>query len=184
MPIQTTFQTNRLKLRPLFLSDAKAIQEAASSQEVAKNMISIPHPYPEKEADRYIKRQIKEFKQRRSVTFVLEEKTNQAFLGLIEVRDIDWEHWLAELSFWLKFEAWGQGYMSEALPCVLAYVFKDLNMNRLYAYHLVKNQASGRVLEKSGFVQEGVLRQGVKIYGVFEDVILKSLLKQEWQDRG
>jgi [ribosomal protein S5]-alanine N-acetyltransferase len=41
----------------------------------------------------------------------------------------------------------------------VGYGFKYLKLNRIYAYHLVSNEASARVLAKLGMKQEGVLRQ-------------------------
>ncbi len=82
----------------------------------------------------------------------------------------------------LAVEAWGQGYMSEVVQAVVRYTFEGLALNRLFAYHMLRNPASGRVLEKNGFKQEGLLRQRVKKWGRFEDVALCALLRQEWLD--
>jgi RimJ/RimL family protein N-acetyltransferase len=146
-------------------------------------MISIPHPYPDSEAEQYISKQLAEFENGHSVTFVIERKFKRVFSGLIEVRDIEQEHSQAELSFWLAVEAWGQGYMSEALKPILRFAFEDLGLNRLYAYHMVRNPASGKVLQKNGFVQEGLLRQRVRKWGVFEDVALLAILHRDWQGK-
>ena len=104
------------------------------------------------------------------------------FLGLVEVRDIDREHLQGELSFWLAVDAWGQGYMSEVVQAAVRYGFECLSLNRLYAYHMLRNPASGRVLEKNGFKHEGLLRQRVRKWGQLEDVVLCAILQQEWQD--
>jgi [ribosomal protein S5]-alanine N-acetyltransferase len=69
---------------------------------------------------------------------------------------------LAELSFWLAVTAWGKGYMSEALRTGLKVSFGQLNLNRLCAYHMLRNPGSGRVLQKNGFMQAGLLRQRVR----------------------
>jgi len=114
MPIQPTLETTRLILRPLSLADAPSIQCMASVREVADTMISIPHPYPDGEAEQYIRRKISELEAERSVLFAIERKSEKAFCGVIEIRDIEREHSQAELSFWLAVEVWGQGYMSEA----------------------------------------------------------------------
>lgn len=73
--------------------------------------------------------------------------------------------------------------MSEVVQAVLRYGFEDLGLNRLYAYHMTRNPASGRVLEKNGFQQEGVLRQRVRKWGVFEDVALWAVLADDWAQR-
>ena len=70
--------------------------------------------------------------------------------------------------------------MSEALNPLLHFGFKDLSLNRLYAYHMVRNPGSGNVLRKNGFLQEGVLRQRVRKWRVFEDVKLWAILQKDW----
>lgn len=176
-------ETQRLSLRPLTFADASWIQKLASVRPLADTMISIPHPYPDGEAKRYISKQILEFEEGRSVTFALERKPEKLFSGIIEIRDIEREHSLAEVSFWLAVEAWGQGYMSEALKPVLCFGFEELSLNRLYAYHMARNPASGKVLKKNGFVQEGLLRQRVQKWGVFEDVVLLAILREDWENK-
>lgn len=97
MLAQSTLETTRLILRPLSLADAPSIQNLASVREVADTMISIPHPYPDDEAEQYIRRQISEFEAGHSVSFVIERKSKKAFCGVIEIRDIEREHSQAEL---------------------------------------------------------------------------------------
>jgi RimJ/RimL family protein N-acetyltransferase len=179
---QRVLETPRLRLRPLELSDASEIQKAAGRREISDTMISIPHPYPAGEAARYVARRRAERETGRSVTFTIEQKEDRFLRGLVEVRDIDREHSQAELSFWLAVESWGQGYMSEVVREVLQYGFEGLGLNRLYAYPTLRNPASGRVLEKNGFKQEGLLRQRVRKWGEFEDVALWAILRREWRD--
>ena len=54
-----------------------------------------------------------------------------------------------------------------------------LGLNRIYAHHMVRNPGSGRVLEKIGFVGEGMLRERVRKWGVYEDVVLCAVLRRE-----
>lgn len=175
-------ETSRLSLRPVSDADAPSIQRAASVYAVADTMLSIPHPYPDGEAKRYVSRQVAKFKAGQAISFVIERKFDKTFCGVIEIREIEPEHSQAELSFWLAVELWGQDYMSEALKPVLRFGFEVLNLNRLYAYHIVRNPASGKVLQKNGFTQEGIFRQRVRKWGVFEDAKLWAILRQDWHN--
>jgi [ribosomal protein S5]-alanine N-acetyltransferase len=178
-----TLETDRLLLRLLDRADIKSIQDAASDRSVADTTISIPHPYPDGEAERYVLRKIADFEAGHSVSFAIESRSNKVFYGVIEIRDIDREHSQGELSFWLAVEAWGKGYTSEALKPILRFGFEDLELNRLYAYHMVRNPASGKVLQKNGLLQEGVLRQRICKWRVFEDVKLWAILRTDWQSK-
>jgi ribosomal-protein-alanine N-acetyltransferase len=179
---QPVLETQRFRLRPIELSDAPVIQKAAGAREISDTMISIPHPYPAGEAERYVQRQRSERDIGRLAAFVIELKAEGRFCGLVEVRDIDREHSQAELSFWLVAETWGQGYMGEVVQAVVRYSFNVLCLNRLFAYHMLRNPASGCVLEHNGFKREGLLRQCVRKWGQFEDVSLWAILREEWQD--
>lgn len=182
MLVPSTLQTERLTLRPLTYGDVTFIHAVARVRKIADTMISIPHPYPDDEARRYVARQLAEFEAGHSVTFVIERRVDSVLSGIIEIRAIEREHSQAELSFWLAVEAWGQGYMSEALKPILRFGFEELGLNRLYAYHMIRNPGSGKVLQRIGFVQEGLLRQRVRKWRKFEDVALWAMLKSDWYD--
>ena len=180
---QDVLITPRLQLHPVEASDAAAIQAAASAREISDTMISIPHPYPDGEAERYVARQKADRKNGHAISFTIEEKTEGRFCGLIELREIDREHSQGELSFWLAHDAWGQGYMSEAVGAIVQFGFEVCRLNRLFAYHMERNPATGCVLKKNGFRQEGLLRQRVQKWGQFENVAICAILRQDWQAR-
>ena len=75
---------------------------------------------------------------------------------------------------------WGQGYATEAARAVLRYGFEELKLNRIYAHHMTKNPASGRVLAKIGMRREGLHRQAMRKWDVFEDVVVYAMLQQDW----
>ena len=58
--------------------------------------------------------------------------------------------------------------------------FEQLQLNRILAFHMVRNPASGRVLEKIGMKQEGLLRQCVRKWNRFEDMVLMAVLHEDW----
>lgn len=55
-----------------------------------------------------------------------------------------------------------------------------MKLNRVYARHLAKNPASGKVMEKIGMKYEGLLRQHVKKWGEYQDLVCYGLLKDEY----
>jgi RimJ/RimL family protein N-acetyltransferase len=175
--------TERLILSPLDLTDCAPIQAAAGRRAVSDTMISIPHPFSARDAERYVRIRLGQMRRGRGVALCLRTRAEGVFCGLVELRAIDREHALAELSFWLSADAWGLGYMSEAIGAVLRLAFQGLGLNRIYAYHMVRNPASERVLARHGFRVEGVLQQRVRKWGVFEDVVLQALLKPDWLAR-
>ena len=77
-----------------------------------------------------------------------------------------------EIGYWLGEELWGQGIMSEVLPAFVNYCFEKFSLKRISAKTYENNPASARVLEKTGFVFEGRLRNDL----IKDGQILDSLL--------
>lgn len=63
----------------------------------------------------------------------------------------------ASTGYVLRKSAWGRGYASEAMACMVA-LSEQHDVVRLQAICHVDHLASARVLEKSGLVFEGILR--------------------------
>ncbi len=175
-----TFQTERLLLRPFTLQDAPAVAQAAGRREIADTTILIPHPYTEIHARRWIEGLVEAAAHNRVAVFAIQAKSSGKLVGAIGLREIDEEHSQAELGFWIAVEFWGQGFATEAARAVIRHAFESLHLNRVYAHHMARNPASGRVLEKVGLKREGFLRQRVRKWGRFEDVVLLAILREEW----
>ena len=139
--------------------------------------ISIPHPYSEPQAREWITSNAGPGAQGKTVVFGMHLKREGTLAGTIGLREIDAEHAQAELGFWVAVDCWRQGYATEAARAVTNFGFEQLGLNRIYAHHMVRNPASGRVLAKIGMKREGLLRQRVRKWGVFEDVVLMALLR-------
>lgn len=89
-------------------------------------------------------------------------------------------HDRAELGYMLLREQDKRlGYMSEVLPRVLEFGFRQMKLHRIEAIIGPDNVASLKLVAKLGFTQEGVLRQHYKVNDVMDDSILFSLLKNE-----
>jgi len=177
---QPTLETQRLVLRPWTLGDAAALQELAGQREIADTTISIPHPCTEENAREWIAEKAQAFAERKGAGFGLELKETKQLIGAVGLREMRLEHGEAELGFWLGVLWWGKGYGTEAARAALRYGFAAIGLNRICAHHMVRNPASGRVLEKIGMKREGLLRQHVRKWGVFEDVVLLAILREEW----
>jgi ribosomal-protein-alanine N-acetyltransferase len=177
---QPKLETERLVLRPLTPQDAPVVSRLAGQREIADTTISIPHPYSEEQALQWIAGNAEIFAKGKPVVFGIQLKSEGNLVGTIGLRDIDSEHSLAELGFWIAVGCWGKGYATEAARAVVAFGFEQLGLNRIYAHHMVRNPASGRVLAWIGMRQEGLLRQRLRKWGVFEDVVAMAVLREEW----
>lgn len=76
-----------------------------------------------------------------------------------------------------------RGIMARALTLTNRVMFEQHNLHRIMANYLPENVASGRVLEKLGFVREGIAKDYLRINGVWRDHVLTSLTNERWQAR-
>jgi ribosomal-protein-alanine N-acetyltransferase len=70
--------------------------------------------------------------------------------------------------------------MTEALRSIIGWGFHSLKLNRIEAMVMIENIASIKLLEKSGFLEEGILREYGFWKGKFHDLRLFSLLKKDY----
>lgn len=80
------------------------------------------------------------------------------------------------LGYSLAQDLQGQGYMQECLKAGIEYVSKELNIDRIQACYMPRNQKSAAVLSRLNFEKEGLARNYLKINGKWEDHILTALI--------
>ena len=168
-------RTARLHLRPLRMSDAAEIARIGGQRAIADTTISVPHPMDEAGAREWIREHLA-VPLHQQIPYVATLAGGGPLLGFVAIKHIEEEHRQAELSFWFDPAVWGHGYAGEAAARVVDYAFQEAGIRRLVAYYMVRNAASGRLLQKLGFFQEGLFRERVIKWGVLEDVIAAALL--------
>lgn len=89
----------------------------------------------------------------------------------------------ATLGYWIGASHARQGYMAEAIAILLPFAFGTLALHRIEAACVPQNEPSRRLLEKSGFRQEGLARAYLKIDGRWRDHLLFAQLADEWRSR-
>lgn len=90
-----------------------------------------------------------------------------------------------ELGYWLGARYRDRGFATEAAQAVVRWAFRRLRLRRVFAQVLGGNQASARVLEKIGFLREGVRRKHIRKGGRWYDAHQFGLLREEvpWRTR-
>jgi ribosomal-protein-alanine N-acetyltransferase len=85
------------------------------------------------------------------------------------------------LGFKIAADMQNKGLMTESLKASIQYVFNNLNLHRISANYMPRNAASGRVLAKCGFRQEGIAEDYLRINGKWEQHVLTSLINHDWK---
>lgn len=145
-------ETERLRLRPVRMSDARCVAKLAGDPAVARMVSSIPTPYLDCAAEGWI------------MTLNARKPLGEDFVFAIEHEDAGLIGTIGahkgghakaagfEVGYWIGRPYWGQGYATEALRGFLS---QARALGPLEAGHFVDNPASGRVLEKGGFAYTG-----------------------------
>lgn len=104
----------------------------------------------------------------------------ERMLGLAEMFDYDARVNCITVGYRLHPDAWGRGIATHTAGAMAAYLHGVVGINRVQAFVMPGNVASQRVLEKSGFTREGLLRQCQywKGRGVV-DLVVFSMLRGE-----
>jgi [ribosomal protein S5]-alanine N-acetyltransferase len=180
---QPTLATERLVLRPLVVEDAAAVALRAGDKRVARYLIAVPSPYPVSLAMRWIMARVAWWPHGRGVTLAIARRDlPRALLGTVSLRRYARDR-RAELGYWLGAEAWGEGFATEAADALVDFGFRELELSRVYAQVIDGNNASCRVLDKLGMMNEGVRRRHIRKGKKLCDVIMYGLLRDEWLDR-
>ncbi len=85
----------------------------------------------------------------------------------------------AMMGYWMGEPFAGKGTMTRAVPLALKQAFGPLGFRRIEAGCVPRNEASIKVLEKTGFIREGYAREYLCIAGVWEDHVLYARLKTD-----
>lgn len=174
-----TLATQRLLLRPLGDPDAPALLSIFSDPRVTRYMSNLPWDSID-EAHKMIAADRKAMTAGDHFRLGVERIEDQALVGMCTLFSFNWQCRRAEIGYGLAANAWGHGYMDEALRALLVYGFVDLGLNRIEADVDPRNAPSARSLERLGFKREGLLRERWIVGEEVSDTAFYGLLRSEW----
>ena len=158
------------RLRKWQKDDVKSLTKYANNWKVAQYLTDkFPHPYTAAHAMQYLT-----FASQQPHLFAIE--INEEACGSIGLHPQDDIHRKSvELGYWLGEPYWGQGVVTAAVKEIVAYGFKNLAINRVYARPFGTNEASKRVLVKAGFKQEAKLANAIWKKDRYEDEYIYTI---------
>ncbi len=183
---QPTITTKDLILRPFRDDDAAAVARNCADKRIAMMTRTIPHPYTIDDARGFLTNSKGKWESGDSAVFAVcvtqPDGSASEPIGACGMM-VDKIDVRAELGYCYEPSTWGRGYATQAAAAVVEVGFSILGLRKITAHYLPHNPASGRVLIKLGFVQEGVLRRQAHKWGESFDLIAAGLLKEEWEQR-
>ncbi len=167
-------------LRKYEKSDAEIVKLLAGDYEIAKMTLNIPHPYPLHMAEKWIDTHQAEYDNGRSLVFAMVTPEHNDLVGGIGLI-INQRFSRADLGYWVGKPHWGRGFATEASRELLRYAFEELKLNKVAATYMVRNPASGKVLQKIGMDYEGLFKQHVLKWDQFLDLAAYGILAETWR---
>ncbi|MGI5898321.1 MAG: GNAT family N-acetyltransferase [Christensenellales bacterium] len=172
--------TKRLILRPWREGDAEDMYEYAKDPLVGPNAGWAPHGCLEL-TRQILKRFIED-----DDTWAVALKEGGKVIGSVGIhKDSSRPYEGARmLGYVLNPSYWGKGYIPEACEAVISFAFEEMGLEILAVYHFDFNERSKRVIEKTGFTPEGIMRKATNLYdGTIVDKHCYSMTAEEYAKR-
>ena len=168
-----------LTLRELRISDAEALLELLSSEEVSR-FIS-PPPTTVDGFERFIAWAQRERLAGRYICFAVVPEGMDTAIGIFQVRQLDPAFSTAEWGFAIGRAFWGSGVFTAAARLTIDFAFETVGINRLEARAAVANGRGNGALAKIGAVKEAILRRSFLRGGKHYDQSLWSIVREDWR---
>ena len=174
----------RLLLRPFRRRDVGAIHEAviASIDDLQMWLPWASKGYSRSVSQHFVRDSIAAWGEGRAFDFsIRKQSAPDRHLGNVSIWHTSKQNSVAEIGYWIRSEETGRGICTEAVAHLLGVGFEELGLHRVTLRIAVGNRASERIAEKLGFLQEGTLREDVKIGARWVDHTIWGLLSNEWK---
>jgi [ribosomal protein S5]-alanine N-acetyltransferase len=149
-------ETARLRLRRPLASDAESIFARYASDPEVTVFLSWPRHRSVQDTRAFLEASDAGWRRWPAGPYLIEARESGFLLGSTGLAFETAQH--AVTGYVLARDSWGRGYATEALGAVVG-LAPALGLRRLEALCHAEHAASVRVLEKCGFVKEGLLRQ-------------------------
>lgn len=179
LPAHPQLEADRLTIRLVEPSDLTALLDINSNDEITRYL-----PYDSwkdiADAQAWYGRASARLAANEAGQFVVVHRQTRRVIGSCLLFRFEALSGRAEVGYVLAREYWGAGYMLEAMRAFVAFAFEQVGLRRLEAEIDPRNIASAKLLQRLGFVNEGLLRQRWALKGEVTDSGLYGLLRTDW----
>ncbi|GAB2572404.1 GNAT family N-acetyltransferase [Gracilibacillus alcaliphilus] len=169
-------------LRELRMEDVEDRYRWSLDKEVTKHL-NLPDTYPpftKEETAKWIEMCINKTNGYEQKAIITEDGTH---IGWVDLKNIDTFNKHAELGIAIgDRNHWGKGYGQSAMMAMLEYGFTTLALNKIWLRVEVDNEQAIKSYQRTGYVDEGILRQDRYRDGEYVDRLRMSILKHEFEN--
>jgi len=94
--------------------------------------------------------------------FIIQESNSKELVGFVDFKNIFWHIPKAEVGYFIDTNFEGQGVITEALTIIIEAMNKEYGFKKLLCRANASNLGSIAVVERCGFILEGVIRNDYK----------------------
>ena len=164
-----------MELKKLSYDDITDISAFANNKKIADNLRDVfPHPYTEVDARQFVELCINTQESQQVNRAIFYENKTIGVIALTLGEDVYAKS--AEIGYWLAEPYWGRGIATDAVREMCRIAFDQYRLARVFAAVYSYNKSSCKVLEKSGFELEGVLKKSVFKNKQFFDSYMYALI--------
>ena len=177
VPEKLMITTERLVLRLFQTSDAETVATLCNNYNIYKSTMYLPFPYSIDDALSWIEFHYDNLIEDFSYEFAVTDKeTGELYgaIGLSNKKDFN----QGELAYWIGEPYWGKGYATEAAQAIVQFAFEEKKLHKVFARYFSSNPASGKVMEKIGMKQEGILKDHVIKDGKYKDIVYYGIINE------
>ena len=178
-------ETDRLRLSVLRKTEAPRVTEYFVRNRDFHRQFSQTHPasyFTISEQRKFLAYDCDSFLAGSLVPFWISLKDSGEIIGRVSFFNLAYGGMMnCAVGYHLDKDHTGQGFMSEALEASCSFMFKEYKMHRIEAFILPENEASIRLIERSGFVKEGSRASYMHINGKYRDHEAYYLLEPDYR---
>ncbi len=164
-----------IALRPWHIDDANELAVIANNKHIAQYMADVfPHPYTIENAKTFIAMATNNPNSK--IFAITIDGKPAGSIGLHLQTDILRKN--AEIGYWLGEPYWNKGIITKAIPQMIDYGFKHMDIVRIFARIFGTNIASQKVVEKCGFTLEGKYDKTLFKNGEYLDELIYAIRKK------
>ncbi|RPI04429.1 MAG: N-acetyltransferase [Ignavibacteriae bacterium] len=103
--------------------------------------------------------------------------------GIIGYHSIDWMNKIVEIGYWIGEHYQGHGMVTKSCRALVDYAYYEYQLNRVQIRCATGNDKSNAIIERLGFVKEGLIQQGELLYDHFVDLYIYGMTSEAWKAR-
>lgn len=169
----------RVYLRAFEIEDHIKIHEWRQDKDISRNFSGVPLFSSTENEKQWIESKIFD---KKNVSCAICLKESNEFIGAIFLNDIDYHNRSGHIPIFIgERKYWGNGYATDARVIMLKYAFFERGLQRIWARVLANNTSALKMLEKNGFVREGLLRKSKFRDGEFFNEVYLGILKEDFE---